>query len=316
MVHTIISQKQAMIDIQNSKKIVIITDLEPDDFLAIVLLFLSGMITGEMHFVVSAWQNVEHKCRCFRKFLQDSFPKYNNCSIYSGEPNKHNYILPLDFHSQEEFSSYREFDPSDSLIINLAPIRELMFYHKHDPNIFKNCELAIYGSFNIRSVLSEKKESPESVVSMFTSFSRVLLYESYWATGTNSSLADANILNIIRTKYPYLLDIIIWWNDSMKDECLQNCQNLSPDSASYQRNKMILDKIEAEPLQFVNADTGLAAILINPELQKYSVQGSITFDPTTFYTLVNEDIIGKITIIKCSDDSLLLEEIETFKNTF
>ena len=316
-----------MINIRKSKKIVIITDLEPDDFVALILLFLSGMITDQqVYFIISAWQDVQHKARCFKKFLQDTFPEYSNCSIYLGEPNKNNYFLPLDTSSDEHFLLYREFDPSDSLIINLAPVRELISYYKCNSKIFANCELAVYGSFNIRSVLSEKEETPSLVVNIFNSFSSVLLYETYWATGKDSSLVDADVLNIIRTKHPYLLSLIIWWNEIMIQDCLQSCQNLPLDSNEYQRKKTRLDRIEAEPHQFVNADTGLMAVLIAPELQQYSVSGTITFDPATFYTVFTDDAVlrrevrtcsndanSKIRIIKCTDDSLLTKEIGTFK---
>ena len=222
-------------------------------------------------------------------------------------------MFPFELASDETFPSYQELDPTNSLIINLAPIRELMFYYKRNENTFKNCQLAIYGSFNIRSVLLSQVETPILTCEMLESFADVLLYESYYANGEDNSITEQELLYIIKTKHPALIKTIQWWNTTIVDDCRETCQTESPESEKYKRNKKVIDVIEAEPHQFVNADTGLMAVLLAPELQNYAFMGKISFVPKSFYTSFNECDSSKFKLIKCSDGSLKSKQIEIMK---
>lgn len=64
-----------------------------------------------------------------------------------------------------------------SLIIQLAPINELMNIYMKDITSFNEVKLAIYASFNIRSVLNKYDSS--QVFEMLNSFKQVLYYESF-----------------------------------------------------------------------------------------------------------------------------------------
>ncbi len=304
--------------IEEYDRVIVITDLEPDDLIAITMLLKSKELNlktfnQEIIFIISAWSNVEQKARFFRKFLLDCFSAYANSQIYLGESSDKKFEFPFEVAANENFPSYQILDPSNSLIINLAPIRELMFYHQNIPNVFKNCYLAIYGSFNIRSVIVEKKLEHTHICNIFYSFSGVLCYESFYAVGSNNNMTDPEILGIIKSNYPYLEKIIKWWNQEIMDDCQNTCNDCDSSSEKYKRNIKVVDAIKKEPYQFVNADTGLIAVLLEPELLCYARSGFICFDSPSNYTQFVEFTDSNIKLIKCDDDSLRLKQIDLFK---
>lgn len=295
-------------------KIVIITDLEPDDFVAITILLKSGQIGSRLLcFIISAWRNVEHKARFFRKFLDECFPVCSNIRIYLGEPNDNDYYFPFELTSNEMFPSYQNLDPSNSLIVNLASVKELMFYYKNIPRIYEHCQLVINGSFSIRTVLLGLQITPSLLCRMLYSFSGVLYYENFYAVREKNNVTNPELLNIIKNNYMYLKNIIKWWNQIVSDNCKKICDNRDSSTEEYEYNFKILNAIKDEPYQFTNSDTGLIVILLNPQLQHYARPVSINFAEETFYTQFVKSDNSKIKIIECEDDNLYTKQIDIIK---
>lgn len=312
---------------------IIITDLEPDDFIAITILLNSEKYTN-IKFVVSACidllisytisiirrditlksyigKNIPDKAKYLRYFLVNHFHKYTNVEIYLGESNKSIYELPFRVVSDETFKSYKELDFDNKFIICLAPIRELLNVR------VKNSSLALYGSYNIRSVILDGIKI-DDVYS-------VLLYESLLATGNKSSIGGTanggtseernveQLLDIIWTKYLFIGNHITWWNNEIFYECKEICKKNDSKSDIYQRRMKIINNIEVNKRQFVNADTGLIASLLMNDMEPYIVKGSISILSDNYCTKIIPGE-GNMKIINCNDDSLYHKQIAFYKN--
>ncbi|CAH6419328.1 Hypothetical protein HVR_LOCUS532 [uncultured virus] len=298
----------------NNRHVIVITDLEPDDIIAITLLLKRGNILPEnLSFIVSAWKDVNTKARYLRKLLTENFLNYANTKIYLGEASNAKHVLPFALGPEEIFPRYRDLNWYNSFIINLAPVRELIALFREDFCFFRECSLAIYGSFNIRSVIWSDKIKLKELYQLFDSFDEVIYYETFLATGEKNSISDKGLLDIIWTRYPFISELIEWWNKSICKECEKNCAENDPTSDKYLRSKKILDNITEETRQFVNADTGLISILLMDNVDRFIHNGNIRFDPENYYTsLKPSGIITNIKLIKGPDGSLYNQQLQFF----
>jgi hypothetical protein len=158
-----------LVDMKES--VLIVTDLEPDDMIAIRMLlpelFKRNIVPD---IVISCWDDVHKKASFVRQCLKEltNLP----IDLYCGMPTEKKYDISSMLNSlieEDNFESWEVLDWSQySLIIQLAHVNELMSTYLQNTDIFNTTKLAIYASFNIRSVLH--KYTADQVLVMLKSF--------------------------------------------------------------------------------------------------------------------------------------------------
>ncbi len=261
----------SLLDRLGIKKVLIVTDFEPDDMIAIYMLLPELRKRNIIpDIVVSCWTDVNIKAQFVRQCFKDA-------KIFLGLPTSKVYDISsmVQKPSDEVFENWDVLDwTSYSLIIQLSPINELMTLFYQGIN-FNNTKLAIYASFNIRSVL--KKYNTSQVLTMLNSFQQVIYYESFLATSP-TMVEDMNVLEPI-LKHTTIANYIKLWNDlifaEMKDKDSDVC-------------KRIVASITNCPHQFVHADTGLICTLIMNNISNSLMTGTLSYAPHTNYSMFDD----------------------------
>ena len=314
----------------NAKNILITTDLESDDCIFIdIFMKVIGKKYQKIYFLVGQGNSYMKYCR-MKKYIE--LHKYENCEVIQGYSSKKDFILDgQDVFSEEECNQIRkvtgkEYDPdkydydsdkydSDKLIevlktlpviISLEPIRELIELYTTCKDYFKYIDFVGYMGFNVRDVLDKYKF--EYVTDFLKSFRSVIFYETFHATGENSSL---NNNEFPFDKLPVNINkLITQWNTHLYNKAQKEVEKINKipetkrsdrDKAKLYRNKKIIKaNDDANMLQFVNADTGLlASLLLDLKENEDYYQADVTFDGN--YTLVKENKESKIIVI-CPKD--------------
>jgi hypothetical protein len=130
----------------------------------------------------------------------------------------------------------------------------------------------MYGSFNVRSLLQGQDDLAIEFESMFGRFARFLYYENFPAASPEY-VQDPSLTEQIG-KIAMVEDYLRWWNTRIYQECQGDGDEWS---------QKIMASIDACPLQFVNADTGLVmSLLMSIESIPHLVTGVLDlpkFDP-------------------------------------
>lgn len=204
------------------------------------------------------------------------------------------------------------FTKVDSFIC-LKPPRELCARYKVAAKDFKNKRLILYGSFNLRTIVEE--EGWDAVAWMFDAsspFKEVVLYESYKAipdapsTSANEencpafwSSFDSSTGNDAFKKD--LSACLAAWDKAILFDCeetMKGCQNGDygdPESedvkARYSRNKTCRDQdAPHQGRQFVMADCVLATVLDNPIFEAHKTPIKVGYDaPYLVKTLAGDE---------------------------
>jgi len=237
-----------LIDELKRRQLTIVTDGEPDDLIALLLLQRAGWLENAS-IVVNSWRDPQSKAH----FVCQALGLVN---LYIGEPSDTNFSYGQ--HSQE-FQSWKPELFQEALVLCLAPPRELLL---SDTKLLRNSTLAIYGSFNLRSLLGEGVKA-DRIIQLLDSFERVVYYETQLAVGAHSAVHDSALLNLLPAE---IIRAISLWNQH---------------SQSY--GEKIAESIAACPLQFVNADTGLVATLLMPRPACHLVRSRLTCLAPTRY---------------------------------
>lgn len=309
--------------------LVILTDLEPDDVLAIGMLLknVSSMIPL---LVIVGEGNVDKTAMGI-----DLIKKlgHKNFKLFQGEKSEKEFptlILDLFDGSLRDKVDYdfniknvAEIFLSKSLsplIFSIKSPREIM---NIDRNLLGKSFLAQYGSFNFRSMFNDYDQSE---ISNFinNSFKGVILYESYFATGHDNSINSQNasklFLKIRNSNHPYLK--VLWkmiqeWNNYISHDCLQTASVLTKDMLDEWQNqdrnweklkqmynklvsrnlKVISSIIEAQNEQMVFADFGLVVTLLSSHFDHRLEKGEIEFSDLG-YTTFNPSDNGRVLLVK------------------
>jgi len=272
------------------KRVLIVTDWEPDDMIAIQMLLPE---LRKMHIipdvVVSCWKDVGIKAQFAYRYLQgiSDVP----ISVYMGLPTNKEYDISSMVSTPNDAEPNRSAYPkafwdwsaldwtSYSLIIQLAPINELLELFSAGTT-FGTTTLALYASFNVRSVM--KTHPPETVSQLLHTFRRVIYYESFLATAptiVEHAAGDAAIVVLERiATHPEITRYIRLWNTLISAEMKDSTSDVS---------KRIVKSIQNCPGQFVHADTGLIITLIMPLDQVASslASGVLSYAPETNYSV-------------------------------
>ena len=184
--------------------VVIVTDCEPDDMIALAWLgkFLSDKQVPHQ-IVVSGWTDVYTKAIYMAQFA-------GNSEVFMGIPSGKSYdiIELITSPTSIEFNPWTEASWTKSLIIQLAPINELLKMYRTGFE-FGTVSVAIYGSFNIRSLLAKKSTTKDEVIGCLKACRQIFFYETYFATDpTQFSLPEIETINTITTIFPHVAKMI------------------------------------------------------------------------------------------------------------
>ena len=210
-------------------RLTIVTDGEPDDLIALLLLQQAGWL-AKAQIIANGWRDPQTKAAFIQKTLRLAADQ-----IYVGLPSA------LDFsYGNASAHAFPPWQPElfcDALVICLAPPRELL---RTDAALLRSSALALYGGFNLRCLLDEGVAAAQ-LLALLDAFDRVLYYEAQFAVG-DSAVHDPTLLDALPAG---VLRAIAAWN--------QHAQRYGGKIAA---------SIAACPRQFVNADTGLVATLL------------------------------------------------------
>lgn len=317
--------------------VLLLTDLEPDDVIALRMLKNSKMVDDKELLVVVGEGN-KSKVQLAVNVLE--FYKFTNYTVLEGVNSNKDYpssclesypVVQVNRTSKETVEQFltRHTMP---VILCLKPPYELLDL---DSSLLKKCQLSIYGSFNLRSVIFRfKKENKTYDLASFlnNSFARVLLYESFYATGSNSlnkSLAP-DMFNKLEKDEPFMT-LMHGWNQFIVKDCLETTVELSnkmllefsKTNINYKQlrddyNRMVDRNLKivgsmvdekAEGTQTVLADFGLVAVVCN--LSKFMgslSRGTVSFDDTG-YTQFTENAESSLYLVRNVDFDLLVSTV-------
>lgn len=319
------------------KRLCVLTDFEPDDILALYLLFDNVPRDMETLFIVGEGNMPkDHMCYEFCKTLQ-----LTNCTILQGNMSQKDYpsdMLTL-FGPRTQYRNWpkareqtlSEFDFDSSLVLALKPFFELLDHV--EVKRFEKATLALYGSFNLRCMLREK--TPAQVENFLNNaFARVILYESYFATGDQNSASEQNFPLVFKmlnenVRFKSLLEAIELWNTHIAEDCADTIADLVPkikkqlDERAWKKlektmmritrsnAKVLLSVAQSRSQQMVIADFALVAVLLCTEKSESIAEYSavkFSFDDNN-YTRAIPDPESKIILIQKVDIDVLQTEI-------
>lgn len=323
----------------NHDVILILTDLEPDDILALYLLkkyiqndTIIYVITGEGNLI---------KCNMCESIL--NIIGYKNYIVFDGNKSEKEYpkdiIDTYIYDKEQKYTFYLDVSSikglienfNNPLIIGLKPFTEIIKYISYIS--LKKSTFIVYGSFNFRCML--KDYNNETLANFINnSFKRVIIYESYYATGEKNSMNTYKMEKVNNKFFNKLLKTVELWNIFILKDCIKSSKaylDIMMKSlvgiggiGVYNNLDIILDKIlnrnlkvvktiiENKNKQMVLADQALIETVFNKKVTNKIgkvIKGNIYFDDKG-YTKIKEDKLGKVEIICDVDYDTLVGEIE------
>ncbi|AYV86502.1 MAG: hypothetical protein Sylvanvirus1_98 [Sylvanvirus sp.] len=277
--------------------LMILTDLEPDDLIALLLIKDKLAQAKSIMFVVGEGNAM---LKAARMSVYVEMLELSNCSVIRGcSSDKEFEADGLELFSPEYIAHVRSrkdeykvdftkiltfLKEKKPFVLSLKPPRELIHLWKEDPTVFHGIVMAGYMSFNIRCLFQQ--HSHELVAEFLHSFQRVFFYETFLATG------EKNSVDTVRSLPRCVKKQIQLWNRHIQQECVETLNNCNLSAVVRERNLKIIQNIEACPNQFVNADSGLVlSLLLNVQDQ---IVGKVKFHETNHYSMVNPTETGNI----------------------
>lgn len=240
---------------KENARVCILTDFEPDDMLALLVLFRHLPNNGEILMIVG--EGLKNKTKLAVNFVRQ-FSLKCSCVISQGSGSSAVYPhemldlfseVPHDpegvAHTKENIvvqdlkTSLETFDFTDATVLVLKPFRELLKFV--EPSRFSTTTLALYGSFNLKQTLNnQNKANIEDLLNC--TFAQTILYETFFATGPNNSVNRDNsptlfgwILQTCDAAEPnsheaymaaQLREAIALWNLHLANDCAQTIMEI------------------------------------------------------------------------------------------
>lgn len=278
--------------ISDSNRVTVFTDLEPDDILAIDLLESYSKrhpleityVVGEGDAKTKSDRLNAHLSGARRVLIgHDSERKYEYDgyelipqSEFMAMLEKDKHLIPREHYVEEWYPKEQPLQPlkapeqykytkDGSLYIILKPPRELMQGWKNGSIDLSSTKAVIYGSFNLRCMM--RRYTQGEVSKFLKSFLCCYVYETFYVTN-NNSFYDREVCS----KYSHTLKRCIYlWNKSIYYDCVMSVQGGDVDTSGLSnsgrecatRNHKVLNSIDKQFMQVVNADSGLMGSLIS-----------------------------------------------------
>lgn len=310
--------------------IVIATDLEPDDLVALVMLRKMTEKHKDLRliFLVGEGNSVIKEARMLEyvkllKFCDDR-PK-DQIQVIRGMSSDIDFSLDgQDVLTNEIIEVFRKRDNvftldemmdlalkitnEQVLYISLKPPRELYSIWKIFSYVFGKITMIGYMSFNLRALLTAKEnkdDDPQMIESFLKSFSKVLYYETFIASNESSidigmKTTPQSIYAIFSPLSRFIINLMIDWNNSTLIRYESKKENGETLSEKQMRIKKSIQ--DNEGIQFVNADPGLIAFLLFDNKEEFLVPSQVSFDKDTHFSLFSSDHASNIHIVKPLED--------------
>lgn len=311
--------------------IVVATDLEPDDLVALVM--LRNMTRNhkdlKMIFLVGEGNSAIKEARMLEyvnllKFCDDR--DVNNIKVIKGYPSDVDFSLDgEDVLTREKIAKCRKLESESNnkygvplevlletandqvLYLSLKPPRELYTLWKVYGKTFANFTMVGYMSFNLRELFTAPENLGDNismVENFLKSFSKILYYETFFASNELSidigMIATSRSEELIFAHLPlFITQLIKDWNDSTLNRYEFKRSNGEMLSEKQTRIKKKIE--ENKGMQFVNADSGLLAFLLFDNKEKFIVPSQISFDKNHF-SLCKIDHASSIHVIKPAEN--------------
>jgi hypothetical protein len=289
--------------------IIITTDLEPDDLVAlhilkdylpdVPLLFLVGEGNAYIKYMrmkVYAELLGLTNYKIIQGESSDKDFKYDGYDVFNKEiipylraqknPEQNNYEL-LEF--------IKLYKP---VIISLKPPRELYALYLKDGKLFNEIDIIGYMSFNIRCMLVS---GDFDVIKFFESFKTVIYYESFLATGEENSINLGASVDETSSGFPfdklpsYIIKLMQLWNKDISTYCQNYIKDFldkddEQSKEKIRRNTKTINNIkETNGVQFVNADCGLIASLLMDDVSQHCYYGFLKYDKNNYSVPIKND---------------------------
>jgi hypothetical protein len=250
------NSKEPTIKMSNSKTlehIVISTDFEPDDALAICCIVVKAVLANKRLFIyivvgestVTRYKMslIDHLFRLLEELYPDTIYQYE---MYDGIESNKAYPQPIlmddrhYFTTSDDLKLYSEIFTSNSIDIHymMKPPREDL---KLDNLNCSNTIAIAYGSFNWRTT----KATKEQLNNMMSRYKKFYYIDSFTAIGENNS---AHLPETLNTKLGnFLRKMCSAWNITIMVDCLETinkCEGkLSDKTLSESEKKSIQEKL-------------------------------------------------------------------------
>jgi hypothetical protein len=298
-------------------EIIITTDLETDDLVALQM--LAKLIPTNVHIIFVVGEgNGTMKYHRMKEYIE-LFGFNGKCTVYQGYDSRSDFKFDGEdvFHKitcEELRKKPRPTDNEELLkfiqshkntpIIMLKPPREFIEFWNKDNSLFNETVLIGYMSFNL-SVLFEKWTKTQ-IISFLRSFKTVIYYETFFANGEDNCIEHNT--NFPFDKLPVCThNLMHLWNTDIY-------QKFSSKEKPTPKQLKIMKSIkENNNIQFVNADCGLIASLLLDLSETDFFVGDIDFNE---FSVPIKNPNGKIIFISPSDKKLFRERQLNFYNKF
>ena len=266
-------------------RLCILTDLEPDDILAIYLLFDMVDRDTETLFIVGEGQ-VSKDAMCHGMCTAMGLTNFTILQGYTSSKDYPLQMLSLFEPTTATFAKASEetlsrFNFDRSLVLGLKPFSELLDFV--DVDRFRTATFAFYGSFNLRCMLD--RHTAERVADFVNyAFAQTFMYESYFATGEQNSASQANFPLLFdmldkSVRLRSVLRAVEIWNVHIAKDCADTIAELAPQIQALlaqrlwaalgksverlvsQNAKVIGSIAQSESKQMVLADFALVGVL-------------------------------------------------------
>jgi len=292
--------------------LLIFTDLEPDDLCALTILFKQPKLPSVIDIIVG-----EGKCDKTR-LAQTLATVMSRPNVHIAESRRSDKDYPaallacLDNTSKTRLSSPFILDDAsllireslatkNPLVLALKPVTELYAWPRAE---LAHATLAMYGSFNFRATFGDEHRPADVETWLNTSFKCVYVYESFLATGAQSSVNAENapaLFACIAERYPFLTRAMRAWNSHIVLDCTETVDaavkklqdTIEFDMRvinSIERNNKIIGAVVRGGVdtQMVLADMALVAALLAPARIPWTRVGHFHFNDAGYTTLGNE----------------------------
>lgn len=311
--------------IKDKKVMIIATDLEPDDLVALQL--LAKILPEKMRLIFIVGEgNADIKAARMEKYVK--LFGFKNTFVLSGVYSNAEFPFDgTDILSKEEIDQILDESvetpilaysklfkmlqcKGEHVILMLKPLREFFLIFNIDVDtyskVLKNTILIGYMSFNVKC-LFEMTRVDNNVLKFLNSFKTVVYYETFFANGEDNCIeAD--------TDFPFhrlpqcTRHLISTWNEHI----LKTFKN--KDKPTKKQLKVIENIEKNKGLQFVNADCGLIAALLMPLDPKDIYMGTVSFDKNLF-SVPSKDPKGNILFIDPEDKiTFKKEQLKIYHN--
>lgn len=319
----------------NVGNVIIVTDLAPDDLIAIAMLMPDLCAFSKVacvHILVEGWGNNYRKAALLNSYFDSHEEQLNQKKVrifvfYNKNDQTENYLNPDALHDRapkrvSDIYDYPSvFWPCDdnekqtTLIIALAPAFFLAYYK---PSYWENSVLCMYGARNIVNTLRKSKVpfKDDDFLKALDNFRCVILYESYHVYGVLSNA----VKSVDLSKVSHIRALTMEWNtrEFYKQQAIvEKYKGSLTDGPRYLEAKKLLHELRDAPHMFFHSDTGLATFLLLPyknlstnyipNAANYLFHAKITIDPVTKYTsyktgakTIRDNKIEKICVVSAS----------------